>query len=437
MSVDFIVLAAGNSSRMRSSLPKFFHTIAGKPIIRYIIDTINDCNPQTTIVVTKDKIKNSEHFSDVTVKIQSEPLGTADAVKCALDALSSEYTIILCGDMPLISAKHLKNLAETSSKNALIAMILPPEFQYMPYGRIVLNDNKFDKIVEYKNATDAEKLIPLANAGIYKIHTELLKKYVPQIEKNSESGEYYLTDIFNFIEDVKVIQFSDYEAFHGINTMQDLAKAETFMQNQLRQKFMANGVKLIAPETVYFSHDTAIENDVIIEPNVIIGNNVKIGAGSHIYAYSYLQDCFIAQNVEIGPFARIRGNSSFADGAAIGNFVEVKGSTFGAKTKAKHLAYIGDTTIGDKTNIGAGTITCNYDGVSKHKTTIGSNVFVGSNSTLIAPITIEDNSILGAGSTFTDTVPAGALAIARQRQTNLHQKATDIWHKKGKNKRPN
>ncbi len=432
MSVDFIILAAGNSSRMKSSLPKFFHTIAGKPIIRYIIDTINECSPQNVIVVTQDKIKDSEYFSDVTVKIQPEPLGTADAVKCALDALSSEYTIILCGDMPLISAEHLKNLAKTSSKNALIAMTLPHEFQHMPYGRIVLDNGKFDKIVEYKNATDAEKLISLANTGIYKIKTESLKKYVPQIRKNADSGEYYLTDIFNFIKEVEVIQSPDYEAFHGINTMQDLAKAEAFMQNQLRQKFMANGVNLVSPETVYFSHDTQIENDVVIEPNVIIGNNVKIGAGSHIYAFSHIQDCCISQNVEIGPFARIRGNSSFAEGAAIGNFVEVKGSVFGTKTKAKHLAYIGDTTIGEKTNIGAGTITCNYDGVSKSKTAIGSNVFVGSNSTLIAPITIEDNTILGAGSTFTDTVPAGSLAIARQRQINLEQKANDIWRKKGK-----
>ena len=432
MSLDFVILAAGNSSRMHSTTPKFFHTIAGKPVIRYIVDAVHECNPNNVIVVTRDELKHSEYFSDTAVKIQPEPLGTADAVKCALDALSSTYTIILCGDMPLVSADYLEKLANTSSENALIAMTLPPEFRYMTYGRVVINNGKFEKIVEYKNASDAEKSIILANTGVYKIKTDLLKKYIPQIEKNAVSGEYYLTDIFKFIKNVEVIQSPDYETFHGINTMQDLAKAEAIIQNKLRQKFMANGVKLVAPETVYFSYDTEIESNVVIDPNVIIRTNVKIASGSHIYAFSHIQDCVIAHNVEIGPFARIRGNSSFADGSAIGNFVEVKGSSFGTKTKAKHLAYIGDTTIGSQTNIGAGTITCNYDGVSKNKTSIGNNVFVGSNSTLIAPITIEDNTILGAGSTFTDAVPAGALAIARQKQTNLPQKANDIWKKKGK-----
>ena len=432
MSLDFVILAAGNSSRMHSTTPKFFHTIAGKPVIRYIVDAVHECNPNNVIVVTRDELKHSEYFSDTAVKIQPEPLGTADAVKCALDALLSTYTIVLCGDMPLVSADYLEKLANTSSENALIAMTLPPEFRYMTYGRVVINNGKFEKIVEYKNASDAEKSIILANTGVYKIKTDLLKKYIPQIEKNAVSGEYYLTDIFKFIKNVEVIQSPDYETFHGINTMQDLAKAEAIIQNKLRQKFMANGVKLVAPETVYFSYDTEIESNVVIDPNVIIRTNVKIASGSHIYAFSHIQDCVIAHNVEIGPFARIRGNSSFADGSAIGNFVEVKGSSFGTKTKAKHLAYIGDTTIGSQTNIGAGTITCNYDGVSKNKTSIGNNVFVGSNSTLIAPITIEDNTILGAGSTFTDAVPAGALAIARQKQTNLPQKANDIWKKKGK-----
>ena len=430
MSVDFVILAAGNSSRLHSTTPKFFHNIAGKPVIRYIIETAHECNPTNIIVVTREELKNDVNFNDVTVTVQPNPLGTADAVKYALDALTSEYTVILCGDMPLISAEHLECLANTSSDNALIAMTLPLEFQHMPYGRVVLNDGKFNKIVEYKNASETEKIISLANTGVYKIETELLKQYLPLIEKNTESNEYYLTDIFKFITDVEVIQSPDYEAFHGINTMQDLAKAEAFVQNKLRRKFMENGVKLIAPETVYFSYDTVIESGVEIEPNVIIGNNVKIGAGSRIYAFSHMQDCIIAQNVEIGPFARIRGNSRFADGSAIGNFVEVKGSEFGMKTKAKHLTYIGDTTIGEHTNIGAGTITCNYDGVKKHKTTVGDNVFVGSNTTLISPITVNDGAIIGAGSTITEDIPSNALAIARERQTIYHNGAEKVWNKK-------
>lgn len=431
MSVDFIILAAGNSSRMHSSLPKFFHTIAGKPIIRYIIDAVNACNSKA-IVVTKNDLKNSEHFADSTIVVQRHPLGTADAVKCALDALTSEYTIILCGDMPLVMSSHLSALLNNPAGNAMIAMILPDELQYMPYGRVILDNGKFSKIVEYKNATEDEKAIPLANTGVYKIKTDLLKKYVPAIQQDEISGEYYLTDIFNFVTDVEVVTTTNYDAFHGINTIQDLAKAEAIMQNKLREKFMANGVKLIAPETVYFSYDTEIDADVIIEPNVIIGNNVKIGAGSRIFAFSHIQDCTIAQDVQIGPFARIRGNSKFADSSCIGNFVEVKGSTIGKSSKAKHLSYIGDTTIGNNSNIGAGTITCNYDGVKKHETKISDNVFVGSNTTLIAPINIDMGAIIGAGSTITKNVPEHALAISRVGQTNRANGAIKIWKKKGK-----
>lgn len=431
MSVDFIILAGGNSSRMHSSLPKFFHTIAGKPIIRYIIDVVNACNNKA-IIVTKNDLKNSEHLADTTVVVQRQPFGTADAVKCALDALTSEYTIILCGDMPFIASSHFDALVNSHAGNAMIAMILPDEFQYMPYGRVILNNGKFRKIVEYKNATEDEKAIPLANTGVYKIKTDLLKKYIPAIQRNEVSGEYYLTDIFNFVKDVNVITTSDYDTFHGINTMQDLADAEAIMQNRLRKKFMENGVKLIAPETVYFSYDTEIDADVIIEPNVIIGNNVKIGAGSQIFAFSHIHDCTIAQNVQIGPFARIRGNSTFSDSSCVGNFVEVKGSSFGKSSKAKHLAYIGDTTIGNNSNIGAGTITCNYDGVKKHETKISDNVFVGSNTTLIAPININVGAIIGAGSTIFEDVPENALAISRARQTNHANGAIKIWEKKGK-----
>ena len=433
MSIDFVILAAGNSSRIKSSLPKFFHTIAGKPVIRYVIDAANACScGGRTVLVTREDLQHSEHFSDTTVVIQDKPLGTADAVKCALNELHSEYTIILCGDMPFITTKHLATLINSSAENALIAMKLPAEFQNMPYGRVVLDNGKFERIVEYKNAIDAEKAITLANTGVYKIRSDLLKKYIHRIEKNAVSGEFYLTDIFNFIAEVEVAKSQDYEAFHGINTMQDLAKAEAIMQNELRQKFMASGVKLIDPSTVFFSHDTVIGPDVVIEPNVIIGVNVKIGAGSRIYAFSHIQDCTIAQNVEIGPFARIRGNSSFADGSIVGNFVEVKGSVVGKCSKVKHLSYIGDTIIGYSSNIGAGTITCNYDGVKKHKTDIGNNVFVGSNTTFIAPITVGDEALIGAGITITENVSSNALSIARARQTSYENGAEKIWSKKGK-----
>ena len=434
MSVDFVILAAGNSSRMKTSKPKFFHTIAGKPIIRYIIDAVNDCNnTNNIIVVTRDNLKSSEYFSDVKVTIQQEPLGTADAVKSAFDNLTSESTIILCGDMPLIETEQLNKLINNSSENAIIAMNLPSSLQNMPYGRVVIKDGIFEKIVEYKNASDDEKSIRLANTGIYKIKTDLLKKYIQMIKRNSQSGEFYLTDIFNFIKNVDVIITDEYEDFHGINTMADLALAENIMQNKLRAKFMSQGVKLIEPNSVFFSFDTIIDKNVTIEPNVFIGTGVSVGEDSVIHAFSHIYDCCIGKCVQIGPFARIRGNSKFEEGVVIGNFVEVKGSSFDKNSKAKHLTYIGDTTIGKESNIGAGTITCNYDGVKKHRSNIGDNVFVGSNTTIVSPITVNNGAIIGAGSVITKNVEKNSLAIARTPQQNFPDKAPKILEKKSKN----
>lgn len=439
MSVDFVILAAGNGSRMKSSTPKFFQTIAGKPVIRYIIDTckLAGSGSQSSIfVVTRDELKCSENFKDINTVVQKKPLGTANAVEQVFEHLTSEDVVILCGDMPLVEPRHLEDLINAPAENAMIAMTIPDELSQMPYGRVIQKDGRFDKIVEYKNATDDEKKVNLANTGVYKIKTSLLKKYLPLIKKNPAANEFYLTDIFEIMKkdnvEISVIESVDYWPFHGINTMQDLARAEAIMQSKLRQDFMDLGVRLIEPESVHFSHDTKIEHDVVIEPNVFIGNNVKIGRGSRINAFSHIVDCEIMENVEIGPFARIRGNSIFMNGSSIGNFVEVKGSAFGENTKSKHLAYIGDTNIGNKTNIGAGTITCNYDGVKKYRTSIGNEVFVGSNSTLVAPVTIEDGSIIGAGSVITKDVQKGALAISRSPQTQIPDGATKIWKSKGK-----
>ncbi len=435
MSVDFVILAAGNGSRMHSSLPKFFQTVAGKPIIRYIIDACHELS-HNVIVVTKDNLKGSKLFSDISISIQKDPLGTADAVKSSLPLLNSDYTVILCGDMPFIESEHLKSLIESKDENVILSMKIPDKFSQMPYGRVILKNSKFEKIIEYKDASNEDKKCPSANTGIYKIKTDLLKKYLPKIKKNANSMEFYLTDIFEIMKkdgiEISVIESSEYWPFHGINTMQDLALAEQIVQNQLRKKFMDLGVMLIAPETVYFSHDTKIASDVLIEPNVFIGNNVKIGKGSKIHAFSHIENCEIMNNVEIGPFARLRGNSVFMSDSSVGNFVEVKGSVFGEKTKAKHLSYIGDSTIGNHTNIGAGTITCNYDGVKKYKTQIGDDVFVGSNSTLIAPITISDGALIGAGSVITKNVENDALAISRARQIEVTNGAKKIWKKKGK-----
>lgn len=434
MSIDFVILAAGKGSRMKSTNPKIFQTIAEKPIIQYIIDTCKQFSPNI-IVVTRESLLDHKLFDGTITVSQSNPKGTGDAVLQAIPFLKSDNTIILCGDMPLIEPAHLANLVNHSG-NTLMAMTIPNELIDMPYGRVILNNENLEKIVEYKNATNEERLIPLANTGIYKLETSILKKYINEIKQNPLTQEFYLTDLFEILKanEIKtsVIQSKEYWPFHGINTMNDLAKAEEIMQNRLRKKFMNNGVKLLDPKTTYFSFDTEIDSNVVIEQNVIIKKAVKIHSNARINAFSHISECEIMENVEIGPFARIRGNAKFMESSAIGNFVEVKGSIIGQNSKAKHLSYIGDTVIGSDSNIGAGTITCNYDGVKKHKTTIGNKSFIGSNSTLIAPITIEDNTIIGAGSVINRNVSKNSLAIARCKQSEITNGAEKIWKNKKK-----
>lgn len=434
MSIDFVILAAGKGSRMKSTNPKIFQTIAEKPIIQYIIDTCKQFSPNI-IVVTRESLLDHKLFDGTITVSQSNPKGTGDAVLQAMPFLKSDNTIILCGDMPLIETEHLANLVNHSG-NTLMAMTIPNELIDMPYGRVILNNENLEKIVEYKNATNEERLIPLANTGIYKLETSILKKYINEIKQNPLTQEFYLTDLFEILKanEIKtsVIQSEEYWPFHGINTMNDLAKAEEIMQNRLRKKFMNNGVKLLDPKTTYFSFDTEIDSNVVIEQNVIIKKAVKIHSNARINAFSHISECEIMENVEIGPFARIRGNAKFMESSAIGNFVEVKGSIIGQNSKAKHLSYIGDTVIGSDSNIGAGTITCNYDGVKKHKTIIGNKSFIGSNSTLIAPITIEDNTIIGAGSVINRNVSKNSLAIARCKQSEITNGAEKIWENKKK-----
>ncbi len=429
MSIDFVILAAGKGTRMKSETPKIFQTIAEKPIIRYIIDTCKHFS-SNIIVVTQESLLNHELFADVTTVAQSSPKGTGDAVLQAIPFLKADNTIILCGDMPLIETKHLELLIN-SSKNSLISMTIPDELIGMPYGKVILNEGKFEKIIEYKNATTQEKLIPLTNTGVYKIETSILKKYINEIKQNSLTQEFYLTDLFEILKrnkiDISVVQSKEYWPFHGINTMEDLAKAENIMQNRLRKKFMDNGVKLLDPQTIYFAFDTEIDSNVVIEQNVIIKQGVRIHSNTRINAFSHISECEIMKDVEIGPFARIRGNAKLMESSSIGNFVEVKGSLIGKNSKAKHLSYIGDTTVGSDSNIGAGTITCNYDGIRKYKTIIGNKAFVGSNSTLIAPLTIGDNTIIAAGSVINKDVSKNSLAIARCKQSEISNGADKIW----------
>ena len=435
MSLDIVVLAAGLGTRMKSSTPKIFHKIAGKPIIRYVIDTCKFVDPKNLIIVTTKEFEKNELFKDVKTCIQEIPKGTADAVLSALHLINSEYVIIMCSDMPLIEPRHLELFLNDKSDISFIAMRIPKDLRSMPYGRVIVDsDGVFQKITEYKNSSDEEKMCDLANSAIYKIKTSILKKYIKDIKPNEVNGELYFTDLLAIARknnvSISLIEQDEYWPFHGINTMEDLANAEKIIQNKLRQHFMQNGVKLASPETAYFSHDSKISSDVVIEPNVVINESVSISSGAVIKSFCHLEDCAILENATIGPFARIRGNSVLQQSSTVGNFVEIKNSTLGTRSKAKHLSYIGDTIIGSDSNIGAGTITCNYDGVNKHKTVIDDNVMIGSNCSLIAPLTIGAGSIVAAGSVISLNVPQNSLAISRISQLIKPEKAIDIWKKK-------
>ncbi len=433
--IDVIILAGGRGTRMKSKTPKVLQTIAEKSMIRYIIDEFKGYKGLGNIhVITSPDIDGSPVFQDIRTVVQQNPLGSGDACSRALPHIESEYVIITCGDMPLLQMSDLEDLICSKAEAVILSTKLPAQKNHMPYGRVIIEDGNFQKIVEYKDANDLERSCDLINTGIYKIRTNLLKKYIGLIDNNNKSNEYYLTDIFSILKKnnikIDVAISNNYEAFHGINTMEDLSYAEFIIQDRLRSKFMRNGVKLLDPKSTYFSYDTEIESSVIVEQNNVFKKGVSIKSGSIIHSFCYLENCKIEENVEIGPFARIRGNSHFKEGSRIGNFVEVKGSTFCENSKSKHLTYIGDATVGQNTNIGAGTITCNYDGFRKHKTEIGDNVFVGSNTTLIAPLTIGYGSLIAAGSVITQDIGNEELAISRVVQNNIKDGAKKVWNRK-------
>ncbi|MDR1476003.1 MAG: bifunctional UDP-N-acetylglucosamine diphosphorylase/glucosamine-1-phosphate N-acetyltransferase GlmU [Holosporales bacterium] len=432
--VDFVILAGGLGTRTHTNCPKMFLEIAGQALIRYIINLCAIFSDRIISVVSPQLI--GHHLFDGSVQaIQEKPKGTGDAIKSAIPFIDSENIVIMCSDTPLIESKHINALLATDGDVAIIACRIPDDMLDMPYGRIIFDEHQqFVKIVEHSDINYKEKDYPYANCGIYRIKTNILKKYIPYLSQDHLSGEYYITDLLSILNEndvkISVIMSDEYWPFHGINTLNDLALAENIIQKKLRSKFMKNGVKLSDPESVYFSFDSEIGSDVTIEQDVVIKNGVTIRSGSTIKSFCYLENCVIMENAVIGPFARIRDQSVMMENAIIGNFVEIKQSTIGRSAKVKHLSYIGNTYVGYKSNIGAGTITCNYDGVKKHKSVIGDNVMVGSNCSIISPIKIGDEALVAAGSVITEDVPGNTLAIARPKQQNLINKASEILNRK-------
>jgi bifunctional UDP-N-acetylglucosamine pyrophosphorylase/glucosamine-1-phosphate N-acetyltransferase len=434
LNADFIILAGGLGSRTKTSEPKMFLEIAGRPIIRYIIDLCSMFSARVISVVSP-QIENHHLFDGSIRVVQHNAIGTGDAVKIAVSYVKSEYTVIMCADTPLVEPRYIAPLLEMDEDVAFIACKIPDDMLSMPYGRVIFSDdNKFVRIVEYSDASSEEKKNRYINSGIYKIKTSVLLNLINDIPLNCNTGEYYFTELLTILaqnsKPISVIKYEEYWPFHGINTLSDLAIAESIMQNKLREKFMENGVRLLDPASVYFSSDSYVDSNVVIEQNVIIKNGVKIHSGASIRSFCYLENCEIMEHATIGPFARIRDDTSVMTDAIIGNFVEIKKSIIGSEAKVKHLSYVGDTNIGQKSNLGAGTITCNYDGVRKHKSTIGSGVLVGANCSIVSPVKIGDGALLAAGSIITDDVPEKALAISRNRQQNYPNKAEEIRHKK-------
>ena len=429
-----IILAAGKGTRMNSSLSKVLHPIANQPMLSHIIDKSEKLKSNRIIVVVNEtfNIPKIKPNSKIIYVVQKQQLGTGDAIKACLKNIDkvNNRVLILYADVPLINNLTLRKLIRLRTKNE-IKILAFKKVEKNNYGKLIIQNDVVEKIIEAKEfKTDNQP--DDCNSGVFCASAEGLLKLIPKIKNNNVKKEYYLTDFFELAFNSKYhtkVVYGSEEEFMGINNKVELAQAEKIMQNKLREKFLKQGVTLIDPETVYFSKDTKIGKDVTIYPNVFIGPKVSIGSNTTIHPFTHLDDCKIGKNVNIGPNARVRPGSDISDDARIGNFVEIKKSKIGKGSKVNHLAYVGDAILGKNVNIGAGTITCNYDGKNKHITQIGDNAFIGSNSSLVAPLKIEKDAYIGSGSVITKDVSKGALAMERNHQTEIKN-----WSKRPKRK---
>lgn len=440
-----IILAAGQGTRMKSDLPKVLHQIGGRAMLDWVIATVQGAGvSRIVVVVGANTPALNEHVSKKlgagAIAVQDPPLGTGHAVRAAETALAGfdGDVIVLYGDGPLIQSKRVEELfgvRESKGGQAILAFKTKNPFGY---GRIVGGaDGSVERIVEEKDASDAERSISLCNSGVICADAKTLFGLLAQVKNDNAKGEYYLTDVVALGRAggaaTHVVVGDEAETL-GVNSRGELAQAEAVFQNRARSAAMDAGVTLIDPSSVFFSHDTEIAPDVIIEPNVVFGSSVKIAKGARINAHSHITGAEIGAGAIIGPFARLRPGAKLGAGVHIGNFVEVKNATLGDGAKSNHLAYIGDADVGARSNIGAGTITCNYDGFDKYRTTIGSDAFIGSDTALVAPVKIGDRAYTGTGSVITKDVPDGALGVARGRQVNLEGWADKNRAKKQKPK---
>ncbi|MFN7025527.1 MAG: bifunctional UDP-N-acetylglucosamine diphosphorylase/glucosamine-1-phosphate N-acetyltransferase GlmU [Pseudorhizobium sp.] len=431
-----VILAAGDSTRMKSSMSKVLHPIAGLPMIGHVMRAVASAEITDVALVLgrdADAVAEVAKVDGVALRtvVQTQRLGTGHAVLTARDAIAEGFDEILVtyGDAPLVTVGPLAAARAEIAKGADVAVIGFHSERPTGYGRLIVENGELVAIREEKDATNEERKITWCNSGIIAINGPKALQLLEQIDNKNAKGEYYLTDLVEIVRATggRAVAVDAPEAeMAGCNNRAELAVLERLWQERRRHEVMLSGVTMIAPETVFLAFDTEVGQDAVIEPNVVFGPGVRIEPKAVIQAFSHLEGAHISTGATVGPFARLRPGTRLAARSKVGNFCEVKNATVGEGAKINHLSYIGDAVIGERTNIGAGTITCNYDGVNKHMTEIGANAFIGSNSALVAPVSIGDGAYIGSGSVITADVPADALALARARQENKPERANII-----------
>jgi bifunctional UDP-N-acetylglucosamine pyrophosphorylase/glucosamine-1-phosphate N-acetyltransferase len=424
--VAAIVLAAGKGTRMKSVLHKVLHPIAGRPMLDHLLASVAKLQPERTVIVSghgREQIV-AACGDRATIVVQEPQLGTGHAVQQAETALKGFVgdVIVLYGDVPFVAHSTMRQMLDRlgDDDNPAAVVLAFKAADPGAYGRVISVDGQtIVKMVEYKDASEAERQVDLCNSGMMAVRAEDLFGLLARVGNDNAAGEYYLPDIIKVAAQdgrkSKYIETHEREV-RGINSRAELAAAEAQWQEFRREEAMAEGASLVAPETVFFSYDTQLGRDVTVEPNVVFGPGVKVADGATIHAFCHLENCDVGEGASVGPFARLRPGARLGQGAKVGNFVEIKNAVLGDGAKVNHLSYVGDAEVGAKANIGAGTITCNYDGYFKHKTIIGERAFIGSNSALIAPLSIGADAIVAAGSAVSRDVAAGELRMVRAEQ---------------------
>ncbi len=427
MSLALVILAAGMGSRMNSELPKVLHPLGGAPLLAHAMRAGAAMGPDRVVVVTghgAEAVAKAARHADPEVQIahQAEQLGTAHAVaqaRAALEGFTGDV-VVLYGDTPFVTPETIEEMRHARADHAVVVLGFEARDPGR-YGRLVMRDGALERIVEFKDASADERAITLCNSGVVCADAITLFELIDGIDNRNAAGEFYLTDIVSLARKkgltVGSVACDEAETL-GINTRAELAAAEAAFQARARAEALDNGVTLIAPETVFLALDTVIGRDAVIEPNVVFGPGVTVESGATIRAFSHLEGCHVSRGAVVGPFARLRPGAELAEDVRVGNFVEIKNAILDEGAKVNHLSYIGDAEIGEGANIGAGTVTCNYDGVMKHRTFIGARAFIGSDTMLVAPVRVGAGAMTGSGSVITRDVPDGDLALGRARQDN-------------------